>query len=138
GRHLLRPHRHSRPRLRGRPVPPARALQPVLAPRGNRLRRAGAGQDDDSRPAAGRAVRSRGPGDAGGARAAALRRPAGDLLEAIAVHRSRVLHAALVLAAAAGVAALLVFHGPNWGKVAHALAEMSWQWALVAVGLNLA
>jgi uncharacterized protein (TIRG00374 family) len=45
---------------------------------------------------------------------------------------------ALVTAAAAGVAALLLFHGPNWGKVGHALAQMSWQWAFAAVGLNLA
>lgn len=33
--------------------------------------------------------------------------------------------------------ALLVFHGPNWGKVGHALAQMSWWWALAAVGINL-
>ena len=39
--------------------------------------------------------------------------------------------------AALGVAALLVFHGPNWGKVGHALAQMSWEWALAAAGLNL-
>jgi uncharacterized protein (TIRG00374 family) len=43
-----------------------------------------------------------------------------------------------VATAAAGVVALLVFHGPNWGKVGHALAQMSWEWALAAVGLNLA
>jgi uncharacterized protein (TIRG00374 family) len=54
------------------------------------------------------------------------------------VARSRLLRAALVAAAAVGVAALLVFHGPDWGRVGHALAQMSWQWAFVAVGLNLA
>lgn len=53
------------------------------------------------------------------------------------IARSRLLRASLVVAAAVGVAALLVFHGPNWGKVGHALAAMSWQWALVAIGINL-
>lgn len=53
------------------------------------------------------------------------------------VARSRWLRVALVVAAAAGVAALLIFHGPKWGKVGHALAEMSWWWALAAVGINL-
>lgn len=52
--------------------------------------------------------------------------------------RSRLLRAALVIVAAVGVAALLVFHGPDWTKVGHALAEMSWWWALGAVGINLA
>ncbi len=52
--------------------------------------------------------------------------------------RSRLLRATLVLVAAAGVAVLFVFHGPNWGKVGHALAQMSWWWALAAVGINLA
>lgn len=42
-----------------------------------------------------------------------------------------------MLLAAAGVISLLVFHGPNWGKVGHALAEMSWWWALAAIGINL-
>jgi uncharacterized protein (TIRG00374 family) len=53
------------------------------------------------------------------------------------VSRSRLLRAALVACAAAGVIALLVFHGPNWGKVGHALAEMNWWWAMAAIGLNL-
>jgi len=47
-------------------------------------------------------------------------------------------HAPLVLGSAAGVAALLVFHGPKWSAVAHALTGVSWSWAAVAVGLNLA
>jgi uncharacterized protein (TIRG00374 family) len=53
------------------------------------------------------------------------------------VTRSRLLRAALVAAAAAGVAALLVLHGPKWGQVWHALAAMSWPWAVAAVGINL-
>jgi uncharacterized membrane protein YbhN (UPF0104 family) len=52
--------------------------------------------------------------------------------------RPRLVHAALVLAAAVGITALLVLHGPNWSQVAAALADMSWGWALAAVGLNLA
>ena len=43
----------------------------------------------------------------------------------------------LVLTAAGGVAALLVFHGPNWGEVGHTLTNVEWSWALGAVGLNL-
>lgn len=50
----------------------------------------------------------------------------------------RQLRPILVLAAAGGVVALLVLHGPNWGAVGHTLASMSWSWALVAAGLNLA
>jgi uncharacterized protein (TIRG00374 family) len=53
------------------------------------------------------------------------------------VRRSRFLRVALVVCAAAGVAALLVFHGPNWGQVGHALGGMSWWWALAAVAINL-
>jgi uncharacterized membrane protein YbhN (UPF0104 family) len=53
------------------------------------------------------------------------------------VRRSRLLRAALVAAAAAGVAALFVFHGPNWGQVGHALTHIDWWWAAAAVGLNL-
>lgn len=51
--------------------------------------------------------------------------------------RSRLLRAAVVAVAAAGVAALFVFHGPNWGQVGHALAGMSWWWAVAAIGLNV-
>ncbi len=43
-----------------------------------------------------------------------------------------------VAATAVGVGSLLLFHGPNWRVVGHALASMSWSWALAAVGLNLA
>ncbi|HUJ56486.1 MAG TPA: lysylphosphatidylglycerol synthase transmembrane domain-containing protein [Gaiellaceae bacterium] len=51
---------------------------------------------------------------------------------------SRLARAMLVLGAAAAVAALLIFRGPKWGQVGHALAQMSWWWALGAVGINLA
>ena len=50
---------------------------------------------------------------------------------------SQLLRAALVACAAAGVVALLVFRGPNWGQVGHALVEMDWWWAAAAIGLNL-
>jgi uncharacterized membrane protein YbhN (UPF0104 family) len=43
----------------------------------------------------------------------------------------------LVLIAAVGVGLLLWLRGPDWGVVGHALASMSWTWALAAVGLNL-
>lgn len=43
----------------------------------------------------------------------------------------------LVTLAAVGVGALFWFRGPDWGKVGHALAGMSWTWALVAVGFNI-
>ena len=48
------------------------------------------------------------------------------------------LRVAVVAAAAAGVVALLVLHGPDWHAVGRSLAGMSWSWALAAVGLNLA
>ncbi len=53
------------------------------------------------------------------------------------MNRSSLLRAALVAAAAAGVVALLVFHGPSWGGVWRSLRAMSWPWALGAVGINL-
>lgn len=51
--------------------------------------------------------------------------------------RRRLLRFAFVAAAAAGVVALLVLRGPNWGQVWNALTAMRWSWAIVAVGLNL-
>ncbi|HEY2354830.1 MAG TPA: lysylphosphatidylglycerol synthase transmembrane domain-containing protein [Gaiellaceae bacterium] len=48
----------------------------------------------------------------------------------------RLLHLVLIAVAAAGVVVLLVFHGPNWAQVGHALARMSWWWAAAAVFLN--
>lgn len=53
------------------------------------------------------------------------------------MRRSQLLRAALVACAAAAVVALLVFHGPNWTKVGHALAGMSWWWAVAAIAINL-
>jgi uncharacterized protein (TIRG00374 family) len=49
---------------------------------------------------------------------------------------ARWLHFGLVAVAAAGIVLLLVFHGPNWGQVWHALAGMNWAWAAAAVFLN--
>ena len=42
-----------------------------------------------------------------------------------------------VVAAAAGVAALLWWRGPNWGAVLHAFDAVRWEWVVVAIGLNL-
>lgn len=55
----------------------------------------------------------------------------------MALRKSSLLHAGLIVVAGAGLAALLVFHGPNWGQVGHDLAAMDWKWAAVAVALNL-
>lgn len=43
----------------------------------------------------------------------------------------------LIACAGAGVVALLVFHGPDWAKVGHALAGMNWWWAVAAIAINL-
>jgi uncharacterized membrane protein YbhN (UPF0104 family) len=56
----------------------------------------------------------------------------------VALRKSSVLHAALIIVAAAGIIALLVLHGPNWSQVGHDLAAMSWSWAAVAIVLNFA
>lgn len=53
------------------------------------------------------------------------------------LRRFRLVHLAVVAAAAAGVVALLVVRGPNWGDVGRSLAGASWSWAAAAVGLNL-
>jgi glycosyltransferase 2 family protein len=52
------------------------------------------------------------------------------------LRKSSVLRAGLIVVAAAGVVVLLVFHGPNWRQVGHALTGMSWGWAFAAVFLN--
>lgn len=52
------------------------------------------------------------------------------------LRRSSLLRAGLIAVAGAGVIALLVFHGPNWGQVGHDLTRMSWSWASVAIALN--
>ena len=43
----------------------------------------------------------------------------------------------VVLAAAAGVVALLWWRGPNWGEVWHAFDAVRWYWVAAAIGLNL-
>ncbi len=42
-----------------------------------------------------------------------------------------------VVAAAAGVGALLWWRGPDWGSVLHAFDAVRWQWVVVAIMLNL-
>ena len=42
-----------------------------------------------------------------------------------------------VVAAAIGVAALLWWHGPQWGTVLHAFDAVRWEWVAVAIALNL-
>jgi uncharacterized membrane protein YbhN (UPF0104 family) len=54
----------------------------------------------------------------------------------VALHRSRYFHYGLVAVAVAGLVLLIVFHGPNWGQVWHALAGMNWAWACAAIFLN--
>jgi glycosyltransferase 2 family protein len=53
------------------------------------------------------------------------------------VKRSRLLRVVLVVAAAAGVGALVWWRGPNWGTVGDAFTAVKWYWVAVAVGLNL-
>ena len=47
------------------------------------------------------------------------------------------LRAAVVVAAAAGVGALLWWRGPDWGTVWHAFDAVVWYWVIVAIALNL-
>jgi uncharacterized membrane protein YbhN (UPF0104 family) len=47
------------------------------------------------------------------------------------------LRAAMLLAAAAGVVALLIWRGPAWGAVFDAFSAVEWRWVAAAVGLNL-
>jgi uncharacterized membrane protein YbhN (UPF0104 family) len=50
---------------------------------------------------------------------------------------SPLLRVAVVVAAAAGVVALLWWRGPDWGTVWHAFDAVQWYWVVVAIGLNL-
>ena len=77
GRHLLRAHRDPRAGLRRRAATSARPLQPVPAAEGQRLRLAGAGQDDVPRPDAAPAVRAQRPRHPRRARPRALQRHGG-------------------------------------------------------------
>jgi len=54
-----------------------------------------------------------------------------------AILRSGWMRAVLVVAAAAGVAALLWWRGPAWSGVADAFGAVEWRWVAAAVGLNL-
>ena len=42
-----------------------------------------------------------------------------------------------VIVAAAGVAALVWWRGPDWGVVWHAFDAVVWYWVVAAIGLNL-
>ena len=42
-----------------------------------------------------------------------------------------------VVAAAAGVGALVWWRGPDWGTVWHAFDAVKWYWVVAAIGLNL-
>jgi uncharacterized protein (TIRG00374 family) len=54
-----------------------------------------------------------------------------------AVLRNVWVRAAVVVAAAAGVGALLWWRGPAWGAVGDAFSAVEWRWVAAAVGLNL-
>ena len=55
----------------------------------------------------------------------------------IDVFRSGWARMALVVAAAAGIGALLWWRGPAWGAVGRAFGTVEWRWVAAAVGLNL-
>ena len=54
-----------------------------------------------------------------------------------AITRSRTFRLLVVLAAAAGLVAVVWWRGPNWGTVADAFTVVSWKWVVAAIGLNL-
>jgi uncharacterized protein (TIRG00374 family) len=51
--------------------------------------------------------------------------------------RSMLVRTVLVLAAAAGLVALVWWRGPEWGAVGDAFSAVSWEWVVAAIGLNL-
>ena len=53
------------------------------------------------------------------------------------IARSPVWRIVAVLAAAAGLVALVWWRGPDWGAVWHAFDAVVWYWVVVAIGLNL-
>ena len=58
-------------------------------------------------------------------------------MRAPALPASRMLRVAIVVAAAAGLFALVWWRGPNWHLVAHTFDAVRWQWVFLAIGLNL-
>src|SRR5919197_1059365 len=54
-----------------------------------------------------------------------------------AIPRSLVARAAIVVAAAAGLGALVWWRGPEWGAVADAFSVVRWEWVVTAIALNL-
>jgi glycosyltransferase 2 family protein len=54
-----------------------------------------------------------------------------------ALPRSALLRVALVVAAAAGLGALVWWRGPEWGSVLDAFHAVKWEWVVAAIGLNL-
>jgi uncharacterized protein (TIRG00374 family) len=54
-----------------------------------------------------------------------------------ALTRSRWLRLVVVLAAAAGLGALVWWRGPDWGTVGDAFTVVRWEWVVAAIGLNL-
>ena len=55
----------------------------------------------------------------------------------VALPRSRSVRLVVVLAAAAGIGALVWWRGPDWGTVGDAFTVVRWQWVVVAIGFNL-
>jgi uncharacterized membrane protein YbhN (UPF0104 family) len=51
--------------------------------------------------------------------------------------RSRVLRIVLMAIAAAGIAALIWWRGPDWGTVGDAFKAVHWQWVVLAIALNV-
>jgi glycosyltransferase 2 family protein len=58
-------------------------------------------------------------------------------LSLAAISRSRTLRLVVVLAAAAGLGALVWWRGPDWGTVGDAFTVVRWEWVVAAIGLNL-
>jgi uncharacterized protein (TIRG00374 family) len=55
----------------------------------------------------------------------------------VSILRNPWIRAAIVIAAAAGVVALLWWRGPAWSGVVDAFTAVEWHWVAAAVGLNL-
>jgi uncharacterized protein (TIRG00374 family) len=55
----------------------------------------------------------------------------------VSILRSPWLRLAIVVAAAAGVVALVWWRGPTWSAVGNAFTAVEWPWVAAAVGLNL-